>query len=212
MPTATTLLAFSLASFALIIIPGPSVLFVLGRALSQGRGTALRSAFGNALGALVLVAAVAIGVGAVIVQYAVLFTTLKMLGAAYLIYLGIRAIRSRRAFAASLDAPPEGRGGARAVWDGFVVGATNPKTLVFFLAVLPQFTDTGLGNMPGQILVLGTVFVAIGVASDSVYALAAGAARQWFLRGRRRLEVTGAVSGVLMIGLGAHLALTGRRA
>ncbi|GAA3762065.1 threonine/homoserine/homoserine lactone efflux protein [Spinactinospora alkalitolerans] len=210
MPASTALLAFAGASLVLIVIPGPSVLFVVGRAIASGRGTAVRTAVGNALGALVLVAAVAVGVGALVTRFAALFTAVKLIGAAYLVYLGVQAVRHRRD---PID-PPDGRTaarGARVLWDGFVVGVTNPKTLVFFVAALPQFADPALGRMPVQLLVLGSVFVAIALASDTCYGLLAGTVRRWFADVPRRMEITRGVSGVLMIGLGAQFALTGRR-
>ncbi|RCV55446.1 LysE family translocator [Marinitenerispora sediminis] len=213
MPTPTTLLAFSVASLVIVLIPGPSVLFVLSRAMVAGRRTALRTAVGNGLGGMVPVLTVAVGLGALVTRFAPLFTAVKLAGAAYLVYLGVQAIRHRHQLAESLDAAPEAavRPG-RAVWDGFVVGATNPKTLVFFVAVLPQFVDPAAGQASLQMLVLGTLAVAIGVASDSCYALLVGTVRGWFVRAPRRMAMTGAVSGMLMIGLGAQFALTGRRA
>ncbi|MFC7327963.1 LysE family translocator [Marinactinospora rubrisoli] len=213
MPTPTTLLAFVAAVFVIVLIPGPSVLFVVSRALVAGRRTAVRTALGNGLGGMVTVLVVAVGLGTLVTRFAPLFVAVKLVGAAYLIYLGVQAIRHRHRLAESLDAAPETAGRPRrAFWDGFVVGATNPKTLVFFLAVLPQFVDPGAGQVPVQMLALGTLAVTIGVLTDTCYGLLAGTVRRWFVRVPRRMAVTGAVSGAVMIGLGAQFAVTGRRA
>ncbi|RKS06639.1 threonine/homoserine/homoserine lactone efflux protein [Nocardiopsis sp. Huas11] len=211
MPAVPTLLTFAAASVVLVVIPGPSVLFVVSRAIAHGRGTAVLSVLGNATGAFVLVLAAAFGVGALVAAFAPLFTVIKLAGAAYLVHLGVRTIRHRKELAASLGAAPTGPG-SRAFWDGLVVGVTNPKTLVFFVAALPQFADPALGTVPVQLVVLGLVFLVVAVVSDTAYGLLAGTVREWFLRRPRRMEVTGTVSGTLMIGLGAQFALSGGRA
>ncbi|MFI6576915.1 LysE family translocator [Nocardiopsis sp. NPDC050513] len=213
MPTVTTLLAFSLASALLVVVPGPSVLFVVGRAIAHGRGVAVLSVLGNALGGLVLVLTVAFGVGALVTAFAPLFTAVKLAGAAYLVYLGVQAIRHRKAASDALAGSAAGRlSHARSLWDGFVVGATNPKTLVFFVAALPQFADPALGPVAPQIALFGAVFLLTAIVSDMCYGLLAGTVRGWFAARPRRMEVTGVVSGALMIGIGAQFALTGRRA
>ena len=206
-----SLLAFAIASIALIVIPGPSVLFVIGRSLSLGRVGGLLSVLGNALGMLPLVIAVALGVGAVVAQSVVVFTIIKFAGAAYLVYLGIQAIRHRRHTAVTHEATPPARSRMRILSEGFVVGLTNPKTLVFFVAVLPQFVDYGVGSIPVQMFELGAVFLVLALACDSVWALAAGTARAWFGRSPKRVERLGAAGGVMMIGLGGVLALTGSK-
>jgi threonine/homoserine/homoserine lactone efflux protein len=203
------LLAFAAMSFLLIVVPGPSVLFVIGRALSHGRRAAFASVLGNMIGAYVLVVAVAFGVGAVVERSAVAFTVLKLAGAAYLVYLGVNAWRQRGSFH-DVDGPVA-RGGLRTVWEGFGVGVANPKTIVFFAAVLPQFVDPAQGHVAGQMLLLGLVFNAIALASDSAWGLGASAARQWFGRSPRRLATIGRIGGLSMIGLGVSVALTGRR-
>ncbi|MER5771562.1 LysE family translocator [Streptomyces sp. NPDC001985] len=203
------LLAFSAMSFLLIVIPGPSVLFVVGRALAQGRRAALTTVVGNTLGAYVLVVAVALGVGAIVERSVLVFTMLKLVGAAYLVYLGVKAYRQRGALHDSFNGDNPPRGGMRTLWEGFAVGVANPKTIVFFAAVLPQFVDRGAGNVVVQMLVLGLVFNAIAVACDSVWGLAAATARTWFARSPRRLSLVGGVGGVTMIGLGVTIAATG---
>ncbi len=198
----TNLVAFALVAIPLILVPGPSVLFVIGRSLSLGRVGGLLSVLGNSLGALVAAVFVALGLGIVIAQSAVLFTIVKIAGAAYLIYLGVQAIRHRRAHADAAIAVIAPRAKWRLLMQGFIVGVSNPKTIVFFLAVLPQFVDYSAGGIPMQMLILGTLFVALALVSDSVWALAAGAARDWFAKSPRRISTLGATGGVVMIGLG----------
>ncbi|ERK72756.1 LysE family translocator [Leifsonia aquatica] len=205
-----SLLAFALASVALIVIPGPSVLFVIGRSLALGRAGGLLSVLGNALGMLPLVIAVALGIGALVAQSVVVFTVIKLVGAAYLVYLGIQAIRHRRHTAVTHEDQPS-RSPWRILGEGFLVGLTNPKSLVFFVAVLPQFVDYGAGGIPLQLFELGVVFLVLALLFDSIWALAAGTARQWFGRSPKRVERLGAAGGVMMIGLGGVLALTGTK-
>jgi threonine/homoserine/homoserine lactone efflux protein len=204
-----SLLAFALASVALIVIPGPSVLFVIGRSLALGRLGGLLSVLGNALGMLPLVLAVALGIGAVVAHSLALFTIIKFAGAAYLIYLGVQAIRHRRHTAVTHEAAPARRSRLRILSEGFLVGLTNPKSLVFFVAVLPQFVNYQAGAIPLQLFELGVVFLVLALLFDSTWALAAGTARQWFGRSPKRVERLGATGGVLMIGLGGVLAFTG---
>ncbi|MER6348835.1 LysE family translocator [Streptomyces sp. NPDC001595] len=203
--------AFVALSFLLIVIPGPSVLFVVGRALAQGRRAALTTVAGNTLGAYVLVVAVALGVGTVVERSVVVFTALKLAGAAYLIHLGVKAWRRRGALRDSFTGETAAGGsGLRTLWDGFAVGVANPKTMVFFAAVLPQFVDRGAGHVVAQMLLLGLVFNVIALACDSVWGLAAATARDWFARSPRRLSLVGGVGGLTMVGLGVTVAVTGR--
>jgi threonine/homoserine/homoserine lactone efflux protein len=203
-------LTFGLASLIIIVIPGPSVLFVVGRALAYGRRTAFVSVVGNEIGALVVVGAVAFGVGAVVERSLAVFTAVKLFGAAYLVFLGVRALLRGGDQAGAAEVPAE-RGGRRAAFDGFLVGVANPKTVVFFAAVLPQFVDRGRGGVPGQMLVLGLIFVLIAFVCDSAWSLAASGARAWFGRSPRRLRLVGRAGGLSMIGLGIGVAVTGRR-
>jgi threonine/homoserine/homoserine lactone efflux protein len=211
MPPVSHLLAFSLTAFVIIVVPGPSVLFVFGRALGLGRLAGVATVVGNTLGEFVQVMAVAFGIGALVERSALVFTALKLAGAAYLLYLGVQAVRRRRSLAAALAAPVERKTISRIAVDGFLVGATNPKTAVFLAAILPQFIDRATGHVPMQIIVLGAIFSAIALVSDSAWALAAGTARAWLASSPRRLELLGGTSGLVMIGLGAALALTGRK-
>ncbi|MFE9611642.1 LysE family translocator [Streptomyces sp. NPDC006012] len=211
MVPADRLLAFAAMSFVLIVIPGPSVLFVIGRALAHGRRAALTTVLGNTLGAYVLVLAVALGIGAVVERSVVVFTVLKLAGAAYLVYLGVKAWRRRGSLRAVFAADDAGRGSLRTLWEGFAVGVANPKTIVFFAAVLPQFVEPGRGHVPAQMLLLGLVFNVIAIASDSIWGLVAATARDWFARSPRRLSLVGGIGGLAMIGLGVTVAATGRR-
>lgn len=205
------LVAFAAMSFLLIVIPGPSVLFVIGRALAQGRRAALTTVVGNTAGAYVLVIAVALGVGSVVERSVLVFTALKLVGAAYLVYLGVKAWRQRGSLRAAFDTGGVGHGGLRTLWEGFLVGVANPKTIVFFAAVLPQFVDRAQGHVVLQMLFLGLVFNAIAVTCDSLWGLVAATARDWFARSPGRLSLVGGVGGLAMIGLGVTVAATGRK-
>ncbi|MFC9926079.1 LysE family translocator [Streptomyces sp. NPDC127190] len=206
------LAAFAALSLLLIVVPGPSVLFVIGRALAHGRRAALTTVIGNTLGAYVLVTAVALGVGSLVERSLLVFTALKLAGAAYLVYLGIRAWRQRGSLRAAFTGPgAPAHGGLRTLWEGFAVGVANPKTMVFFAAVLPQFVDREQGHVPAQMLLLGLVFNVLALACDSVWGLAASAARDWFARSPRRLAAVGGAGGLTMIGLGVTVAVTGRK-
>ncbi|MFD4526852.1 LysE family translocator [Streptomyces sp. NPDC058470] len=211
MMSADRLLAFAAMSFLLIVIPGPSVLFVIGRALAQGRRAALTTVAGNTLGAYVLVVAVALGVGAVVERSVLVFTALKLVGAAYLVYLGVRAVRQRRSLQAAFTGDGPTHSGLRTLWEGFAVGVANPKTIVFFAAVLPQFVDRSQGHVTAQMLLLGLVFNLIAVVSDSAWGLVAATTRGWFASSPRRLALIGGFGGLTMIGLGVAVAATGRK-
>jgi threonine/homoserine/homoserine lactone efflux protein len=208
--SSTHLWAFALTSFALIAAPGPSVLFVITRALVLGRRGALATVLGNAVGVYVQVMAVAFGVGAVVERSIVVFTVIKLGGAAYLVYLGIQAVRHRKALSALFETAPGPSSMRRVLREGFILGIANPKSVVFFAAVLPQFIDRSAGHVPVQLLLLGAVFLAIALVSDTAWALAAGSARSWFERSPRRLSYLGGTGGVVMIGIGTRLAVTGR--
>jgi threonine/homoserine/homoserine lactone efflux protein len=210
MVPAGRLLAFAAVAFIIIVIPGPSVLFVVGRALAHGRRIALASVLGNEAGSLVLAVLVAAGVGSVVERSALIFTIMKLAGAAYLVVLGAKAFIQRRHHAL-VERAAASRGWVRAVLEGFLVGVANPKTAVFFAAVLPQFITRPTGHVPVQMLVLGTVFVLIATISDSAWSLIASGARAWFGRSPRRLELVGGAGGLAMIGLGITVAVTGRK-
>ncbi|MFT4299257.1 MAG: LysE family translocator [Aeromicrobium sp.] len=201
-------LSFGLAAFVLIAIPGPSVVFVVGRALAHGRTVALASVAGNSLGLSMLVVLVAFGLGAVAAESWAVFTTIKLAGAAYLVWLGIQALRHRDRFGED-GRPVRGVPAVpAAIRQGFLVGIGNPKGLTIFAALLPQFVDIEAGHLAGQMLLLGLVAVLIGLVSDAVWALLASRLRDWFARSPRRGEALGAVGSISMIGLGIALAVT----
>ena len=206
------ILPFALVAFILIAIPGPSVFFIVGRALSLGQRPALLTVLGNAAGEYVQVLAIAVGIGTLVERSVALLSVLRLAGAAYLVFLGIRALLRRREMAAALRGGETAPSRSRIVREGLVVGATNPKTLAFFVAVLPQFVDPATGAAAVQLLILGLVWVGLALVSDSIWALAAGQARSWLGQSPRRLEAVGATGGAAMIGLGVYLAVSRQRA
>ena len=210
MPSPSTLLAFAAASAVIIAIPGPSVLFTIGRALSAGRREALLTVVGNALGILTQICALAIGLGPLIAASATAYTVLKVVGAGYLVWLGIQAIRNRRALAEAFEAGvPVTAHSLHAVRAGYVVGVTNPKTIVFFAALLPQFVDPG-SSVLAQLVALGTVFAVLALVMDGTVALVASRARDWFASSPKRMSRVGGAGGLMMVGLGTGLLFTGR--
>jgi threonine/homoserine/homoserine lactone efflux protein len=204
------LLGFALASLVLIVIPGPGVLFVVGRALAHGHRVALATACGHAAGNYVVAAGVAVGLGSILERSVQVFVIVKIAGAAYLVWLGIHAIRQRKSLAGALAAEPSPRGGWRALRDGAIVGITNPKAYILFGAILPQFVNRAAGHVPAQMLILSVVSVAIGAVSDCSWGFAASAVRDWFARSPRRFELVGGAGGLAMIGVGVTVAITGR--
>ncbi|WP_370288888.1 LysE family translocator [Nocardioides sp.] len=204
------LLPFALAAGILILIPGPSVVFTVGRALAYGRGVALATVAGNTAGLATIVVLVAAGLGVVVQESIVVFTALKLLGAAYLLYLGVQAIRHRSGFTEADDAGAGLLPLRTAMRQGYVVGVSNPKGFMIMGALLPQFVDRGEGQVAAQMLLLGAVAVALAIVSDSAWAVLAARVRGWFLGSPRRGEALGVVGGASMIGLGVTLALAGR--
>lgn len=206
---AANILAFCVAAVPLIMVPGPTVLFVIGRSLALGRVGGLLSVLGNAIGALVIAIVVALGVGVLVESSVVAFTVIKIAGSAYLVYLGIQAIRHRNDASKEVDVAEVSRSRQRLVWEGFVVGITNPKTLVFLIAVLPQFVDYNAGSIPLQLGLLGALFVIFALISDGAWALLAGTARDWFAASPRRLAVLSAIGGALIIVIGVAMLFVG---
>jgi threonine/homoserine/homoserine lactone efflux protein len=204
-------LSYAAVSCILIAIPGPSVLFAVGRALSRGRRSALASVVGNAFGVYVVAIAVALGLGALVARSDSLFEFIKFVGAAYLVYLGVMAIRHRRDLRSTLAGVQAGGGGLRSAREGFLVGIANPKALLLFGAVLPQFVNRAAGDVPLQMLLLASVSFATALLSDSVWVLAASAFRSWFARSPRRLEMVGGAGGLAIIAVGVSVASTGRK-
>ena len=210
MPRTGALLAYAVLVVVIVAVPGPSVLFTISRALTVGRRGALLTVVGNAAGLIVQVIAVAAGVGVLVQRSAAAFALVKWAGSAYLIYLGARAIRHRRSVAAELAVGRRPVPASRAVRDGFVVGLANPKSVAFFVIVLPQFTDPATGSVPAQMVGLGALFPLVALVLDSAWALAAGTASEWFGRSPRRLELIGGAGGLVIMGIGISLACTGR--
>ncbi len=211
MPTTAQVLGFAVTCVIVIAIPGPSVMFVVGRALAYGRRTALASVAGNVAGVQTVAMSVALGIGALVQRSELVFTAVKLIGAVYLVWLGVKAIRHRRVLASALEVAAAPRSGWRAAAEGFMVGVANPKAYILFAAVLPQFANQATGHVPLQLLLLSLVSLPIGLISDGSWGLAASGVRAWFARSPRRLELVGGLGGLTMIGLGVTLALTGRR-
>ena len=208
MPDTSTLLLFAAAALALIVVPGPAVLYIVAQSIDRGRLAGVVSALGVALGGLVHVTAAAIGLSSLLVSSATAFNIVKYAGAAYLIGLGLWTLVHRPE-----DTPaamPRERKLSRRFWQGVVVNVLNPKTALFFFAFLPQFVDPGKGSAALQIGVLGLVFVVLAVLSDCAWALAAGTASHRLRGSRRFLEVQRWVSGSIFVGLGAVTALAKR--
>jgi threonine/homoserine/homoserine lactone efflux protein len=202
----STLMVFLVASLVLLLTPGPAVLYIVARSIEQGRLAGVVSAVGVGLGTLVHVAAAALGISALLVSSALAFSVVKYLGAAYLVYLGLRTLLHKdQAEHVSMPTAPL----ARIFRQGVVVNVLNPKLALFFFAFLPQFIDPDRDAVVGQIMLLGGIFALLGMLSDSLYALLAGTVRHWlrqsaaFLRGQRY------VTGGVYIALGVTTALSG---
>jgi threonine/homoserine/homoserine lactone efflux protein len=208
MPAAHTLLVFGLVAAAFVAAPGPSNLYVLGRGLQSGARAAIAGAAGCATGALTYVAATAAGLSALLASSQVAFAALHYAGAAYLCWLGIAALRSQ-----APEAPPAR--GPRSMWasyrQGLAVELGNPKVALFFLALFPQFLHGDAGPAAVQVLVLGTLFVALGLLSDSLYAVGSGQLNRWLSRRPRRRLRQRRATGALYLALGGWAALTGAR-
>jgi len=207
--SSTSLLGFVAAALVLLLIPGPGVLYIVARSLSQGHRAGLVSVLGLSIGALVHVAAATAGLSAILLASATAFGIVKTLGAGYLIYLGIRTLFARGP-AASVEASAP-RPLYRLFRDGVVVSVLNPKIAVFFLAFLPQFVEPSRGSIPHQVLLLGLTYVGLALITDSGYAFLAGSLRHWL--GGRVMQgpLPRYASGVVYLGLGVSTALTGRR-
>jgi threonine/homoserine/homoserine lactone efflux protein len=206
MPDTGALLLFAAAALALIVVPGPAVLYIVAQSIHGGRSAGLASAAGVATGGLVHVLAAIVGLSALLAASAEAFTVVKLAGAAYLVYLGLTTLLRR---GESRIGGHEGeRGLARTYRKGVVVNVLNPKTAIFFVAFLPQFVDPDAPVRP-QLALLGAVFVVLAFASDAVWALAAGAAADVLRRSRHFLRVQRLVSGSIYLGLGVVTALAG---
>jgi threonine/homoserine/homoserine lactone efflux protein len=174
------LLTYIVTIFVLIVIPGPSVLFVVSRGVALGRRAALATVLGNTAGLGVLAIVVSLGLGSIVARSLAVFTVIKLAGAAYMVFLGVRMFRDRHALARMLDAAVAPKGMQRMLREGFVVGITNPKAVILLF-------------------------------SDGAWAIVSGSARVWLARSPRRLELIGGAGGLVLVGLGVRLAVTGRK-
>ena len=194
---------YIVAAMVIILAPGPSVLFVIARAISWGRKVAIFTVAGNVTGSFVLSVFVAIGLGPILQRSELAYTGVQWAGGFYLMYLGVDAIKHRVVHAADMrnqgDSAPTV---ARSIRDGFWVGSLNPKAIVFYAAVLPQFIDRERGSVTAQLILLGAVFSTLAFISDSTWGLLAGTARQWLATDANRLEKLRAGGGSIMIMLG----------
>ena len=209
MPDPTLWGLFIAASLVLLLTPGPAVLYIVARSVAQGRAAGLASVLGIHLGTIVHIVAAAIGLSALVVSSALAFAVIKYLGAAYLIWMGVRTLMAKDPDA---EAPVVRAGPLRRAFrDGFLVNLFNPKTAIFFLAFLPQFVDPTRGALHWQILVLGLTFMGLGIVSDALFALAAGSAGDFLRRSRRFLRFQRWFAGTSFIGLGVTAALATRK-
>jgi threonine/homoserine/homoserine lactone efflux protein len=198
-PSASTLAAFAAASLVLLVIPGPAVLYIVNHSVSDGRRVGLAAVAGVTLGNLTHAVAAAAGLTAVLATSATAFSTVKWLGAGYLVWVGVRTLVRP---AAALDADRAGVSTRRAFLRGVVVNVLNPKVALFFLSFLPQFVHPGDGRPGLQALVLGLVFVLLGACTDSTYSLLASTLRDTLLRGRALPFVQRWVAGTVFVVLG----------
>jgi threonine/homoserine/homoserine lactone efflux protein len=211
MPDASTFALFVVAALVLLVIPGPSVLYIVARSIEGGRTAGLVSVLGVQTGALVHIAFAAVGLSAILASSAVAFSVVKWLGAAYLVWLGLRSIFGRDEEGGDVAVEPAPL--SRVFSQGVIVNTLNPKTALFFLAFLPQFVDPARGAAWTQILLLGATFVILALCSDGLYALLSGTAGGWL---RRRMKGASFrrgqrfVSGGILIALGAVAAVSGK--
>ncbi|MCK2221027.1 LysE family translocator [Actinomadura sp. ATCC 31491] len=204
MPDISTLALFCVATLGLLVVPGPAVVYIVTRSVTQGRGAGLISVLGVHTGSIVHVAAAALGISALLAASATAFTVVKYVGVAYLVWLGVRKLM-RRDDGGAEPLEPQAQSKRRLFWQGFVVNVLNPKTAIFFLAFLPQFTDPAAGPVGPQILLLGLLWMVLGMASDGTYAMLSSALAgrvRGSSRVRRRLDVG---SGLVYLGLAAWL-------
>jgi threonine/homoserine/homoserine lactone efflux protein len=209
-PSGQNLLLFAGAALVLLLIPGPAVLYVVARSVAQGRKAGIVSVLGIHTATLIHIAAAALGLSVLVLSSALAFNIVKYAGAAYLIWLGFRKLFGP-AETVGLNGELQRYSHARLFRDGFLVNLLNPKTALFFLAFLPQFVDVSRGHVAMQITMLGLMLAALGVCTDSAYALLAGTVGDWLKRSRGYVRFERYGSGVLFIGLGVTAALSGTK-
>jgi threonine/homoserine/homoserine lactone efflux protein len=209
MPSPATVVTFLLGSLVFAIVPGPTVFFIIGRAIAAGRRVAVASALGNLLGVVIMLGAVSVGIGALLGRAVAILVVLKIVGAVYLIWLGVQAWRHRGDLTTFVDGATGPRPRARRAFrDGAIVGLTNPKAVVLLGAVLPQFVDASRPDPGVQMFVLGLLFCALASSIDLLWALVAGTARTRLMGSPQRVRRLGALGGVVMVGLGIGVAAT----
>ena len=194
---------YCIAAVIIVLAPGPSVLFVLARAIAWGRATAIATVIGNVLGAFSLSVAVAVGLGPILQRSEIAFIAVQFLGGFYLVYLGIVAIKHSQIHASDMTNQGDIRPSKwRSMREGFWVGALNPKGMVFFAAILPQFVDREAGNVTSQLILMGAIFAVIALFSDGTWGILAGTIRNWLATELRRLVFMRMTGGLVMIILG----------
>jgi threonine/homoserine/homoserine lactone efflux protein len=194
---------YCIAAFIIVLAPGPSVLFVLARAIAWGRATAIATVVGNVMGAFTLSAVVAVGLGPVLQRSEFAFIAVQVLGGFYLVYLGIVAIKHSQIHASDMTNQGEIRPSKwRSMREGFWVGALNPKGVVFFAAILPQFVDREAGKVTSQLILMGAIFAVIALFSDGTWGILAGTIRNWLATEIKRLVLMRMTGGIVMIILG----------
>lgn len=208
MPPIGDVIAFAIASFLIIIIPGPSVLFTIGRGISYGKKAALVNVAGNSVGMFIGSLAVAIGIGTFVQSSDIAYALVGVLGGSYLVYLGYDAIKTRKDVAQALVTKSDPKSSTQLFKQGFVVGFLNPKSLVFFAAILPQFVDRSQGQIILQMIFLATVFFVIAVISDGTWGIVAGTARNWLAQTPNRIEKISGAGGLIIIALGVSVIIS----
>ena len=203
MITGANLAEFIYASVAIMLAPGPSVMFTIARAVAWGRGTAILTVLGNSMGMLILSLIIAVGLGPLLQRSELLLIFVQVLGGLYLIYLGIDALKHRRLHAADMIAINELKPAKpQVVKQGFMVGVLNPKALVFFSAIFPQFVDASVGSITIQMIWFGVIFAALAFLLDGMWAVVVGGSRDWFANSQSRLVALRTMGGVVMLLLG----------
>lgn len=194
---------YFIAAVVIVLAPGPSVLFVIARAIAWGRATAVATVIGNVTGAFTLSMVVAVGLGPILQRSEIAFISVQVLGGLYLVYLGITAIKHSQIHANDITNQGDIRPSKwRSMREGFWVGALNPKGMVFFAAILPQFVDREAGNITSQLILMGAIFALLALFFDSGWGILAGTIRNWLATELKRLVLMRMTGGIVMIILG----------